>query len=77
MIVEKDLRAKGRLDDTESDTPAWKAGLSDAQQMYVLRESGFEDALHDSSIDVDIPRADLARFKREAKQAERNLKRLR
>ena len=77
MIVEKDLMAKGRLDGTESDTPAWKAGLSEAQQMYVLRESGFEDALHDPSIEIDIPRADLARLKREAKQAERNLKKLR
>ena len=66
MIHEQDLMKQGRLVDDDkvskgsagrssSLIPAWKRGLNDAQQMYVLIQSGNEEALNDPTIEVEIP----------------------
>ena len=88
MIHEQDLIKQGQIVDdnnnvskgsagrSTSAVPAWKRGLNDAQQMYVLIQSGFEEAMHDPTIEVEIPPEQLLVLKQEAKQVTGNIRKL-
>ena len=87
MIHEQDLVKQGRLVDNDevsrgsagrlsSAVPAWKRGLNDAQQMYVLIQSGNEDAIHDPSIEVEIDPEQLLTLRKEAKTVTGNIRKL-
>ena len=76
MIHEKDSnRDRDRDDDTRnSGGAAWRRGLSDAEAMYVLNATGHLD--DESDDEVDIPKQELKRLKKEARAATRRLKQM-
>ena len=76
MVVLKEEEGSKHVSRGSSGLGSWNQGLTAAQQMYVLKEAGFEKALHDSSVEVDIPSDEMKRLQWESKNAERRLKKL-
>ena len=65
-------------DDTGSSSssrPAWKRGDA-GEQMFILKESGNEDALYDSDVSVDIDPKEVKQLRKEYKKQTNKLRRL-